>query len=270
MAEARINAFKKTRRAIGVPSLGLVVSVLLFLPFKADAQDSDATPLVDEEIDAAFRTGLAGAPSHEEGATLEIQRYGPSVRLLGADADGLIKESLTCFVCTSDEILSAARSLGAAVRAEAAFETPAVLHIDEQVDGRLSVDEVPVAPPIGDHVIEPGDHTVTVAERETVRSGDLTVVAGTETALPPESDFRKAVDPSSRRRWAVVSSGIGLSLAAVGGVFLWLDGQCVHTDSRCDHEHNLLGPGIGLIATGALLQGVTLWLLVSSRKSKRR
>jgi hypothetical protein len=270
MAEARINAFKRTRRALRFPSLGLVISVVLFLPLIAVAQASNATPLTDEEIDAAFRTGLAGAASDEEGATLEIQRYGPSVRLLGADADGLIKESLTCFVCGSDEILSAARSLGAAVRAEAASGTPAVLHIDEQVDGRLTVDGVPVAPPVGDHVIEPGDHTVTVAKDETVQSADLTIVAGVETALPPESDFNKAVNQSARRRWAVVSSGVGLSLAAVGGVFLWLDGQCVDTDSRCDYEHQLLGPGIGLIATGALLQGVTLWLLVSSRKSKRR
>lgn len=92
----------------------LALAVLaVALPALADEDVSDA------EIEEAFAVGLGDRFSGE--AMLDVLRYGRTLvlrgSLAGADDTGALE--LTCMLCTADEALRSARSVGADLAAQA-------------------------------------------------------------------------------------------------------------------------------------------------------
>jgi hypothetical protein len=88
-------------------------SALLALALLALAPPALADDVSDEDIEEAFATGLGAGFEGE--ATLDLERYGRTLVLRGARAGAPDPSpiELTCMLCSVDEALGAARSMGA-------------------------------------------------------------------------------------------------------------------------------------------------------------
>ena len=97
---------------------------LFIIPVHAAASESENTPLNEEKIHHSYNIGLSKQSGEMDRGELTLKTFGRSVHMVGTNEDGLVRESLTCLLCTSDELYSAARSLGATVQAQAKDEKP--------------------------------------------------------------------------------------------------------------------------------------------------
>ncbi len=260
MAEQRSSVDGRMRRWL------ILLALLTSYSVAGKASGNESAAAEDDAIRRAYFAGLSsGADPPGE---LEIRTFGRTVRLAGSN--GAVRRELTCLLCTPQETLSAARSLGAEVRAAVENAPTSAIRIDGRVDGAVTLDDIPVAPPVGEHLVSPGTHDAVLAAGGETRHIRLTLSPGDRAGLSFEDSADSDRRARLRKRWAVVSAGVGLSLAGVGAAFVALHGDCVTLDATCDRKYKSLGPGIGLIAVGALLQGVMIWLLVPRRTAGTR
>ena len=217
------------------PRASLIVCVLCMLGRSVPAQGNDAvSPETEARLADAFAKGLGEFKDGKTPAFLEVEQFGNHWRLTGLDRNGASMERLQCLLCTETEAFAAAAHLGDNIGKRLRDEPPSAPAAPS--DAMLSIDGVPIAPPLP------------AAETERV---------------PSSTSDRSTI----RRRWAIASAGLGASAFAVGGVFMWLDGEC--SSSNCRYTHaGLKGPGIGLVVTGALLETAALLLWLVKRNPK--
>lgn len=238
--------------------------VLVALPDFARAGEEIETKVLD-----AYATGLNRQQRGNTQKTLSVRRFGNTRMLIGKDPSGKPVTELVCLLCTDDELISEARSVGARTAASAKGAQAALIQVDHRdIRDRVYVDGIPLAPVGGQHPIEAGDHEITEVREDSVRT--------TMISLPPEGHLvlsgdasREPEDPTrlKRVRAAAMTCGIGLATATLGGLFMWLDGQCTSPD--CSLLHHMGSPGIGLLVSGVLVQGVVVWLFVTGLKHRK-
>jgi hypothetical protein len=217
-----------------------------------------------KRVQEAFDTGMAVSEGGKGKTEIDVRHEGRNSLLVTRDAAGSVSASLTCLLCTSDEVLSEARSLGALVSARTQKQTVAEIDSSQaDVDGRVYVDGIPLTPLGRRHPIEPGRHDIKVVKKGAVLGRSITIAPESRHPLPTSYDTLKG-SRARRLRAAVITGGMGLTTAALGGLFLWLDRDCATDDCRL--KHYLAGPGYGLLAAGVLVQGVVIWLLWPRRR----
>ncbi len=239
--------------------------LLLVAAFPASARSGEE---IETEILDAYSTGLNRKQNGNLQRELSIRRFGNTRLLIGMDPSGKPVTELVCLLCTDDELISEARSVAAQTAASARGIRAAVVEVDER-DGRerIYIDGIPLAPMGGKHPIEAGEHEITEVQKNGIRHSMMTLDPGGRVVLSDVS--REPRDPSrmNKVRVAAATCGVGLATATLGGLFLWLDRKCATSD--CSLKHYLEGPGIGLLVAGVLVQGVVVWLLVSSRRHRK-
>jgi hypothetical protein len=219
-----------------------------------------------DPVTAAFATGGG------DGFRLSLSRDGGTVLLRASANDGVSSLSVVCALCTHDELLVAARSLGAQLAAREASRDPCRLEVGGLPDGAaVQVDGVPGRVDGAPMLVEPGRHEVRAFGGGTLRTGAIAVDPGEDGRL--EWSDMKTISP--RRvtlRVAIASGGLGLALAAAGTAFLLLDGDCAtapDATGRCDKLHHLAPLGWSFVGTGAaaVLFGVVYGIASSRAES---
>jgi hypothetical protein len=216
-----------------------------------------------DPVAAAFAKGGGG------GFRLSLSRDGGTA-LLRASADrGAPPLSVVCALCTRDEILVAARSLGAQLAAREASREPCRLEVGGLPGGAaVRVDGVPGRADGAAMLVEPGRHEVRAFGGGALRTGTVALEPGEAGRL--EWSDMKMISPRRRTaRVVIASGGLGLALAAAGTALLFLDGDCAtapDATGRCDKLHRLAPLGWSFVGTGAaaVLFGV-VYGIASSR-----
>jgi hypothetical protein len=173
---------------------------------------------------------------HDNDLSLVVTRFGRHWTLEGRDRTGMEADRLTCLLCTDLEAISAAAFLGDTIRKKADGEPASKEELNSSV-ATISIKGVLVPP------YSPKKELDTPAMRE----------------APP-------IDRSTQFRWAAVSAAAGVSAGVIGGVFLWMNGNCATSD--CSKLHSLKGPGIGLLVSSALLETAAVLLFSIKRKKE--
>jgi hypothetical protein len=228
-----VVANKKANRRRLISLVLIVLSAICF-----DAEDGVAAALAESgeialQLNDAFRTGLNGF--RENDLSISAMRFGHHWTLEGKDPAGRAVERLTCLLCTEQEAISLAAFLGGAIRKKFEAKSPSQEEVDSSI-ATISIDGAPVP------------HYSTTKRTDTASIQDV-----------PNADHAKQF------RWAAVLAATGASSAAIGGVFLWMDGNCAN--STCSEVHSLKAPGIGLLVSSALLETAAV-LLFSIRRKK--
>jgi hypothetical protein len=188
-------------------------------------------PSSSPDLVPAFIAGYGQAPGRP---SLEIERQGATLVLRGVAGDSgtRVTARSVCLLCTSSEALAAARSLGA----ELATRAKGTASADGTAPEALSP-----AAAAGAEVAP-----AAVALDPALGAG---VDARADAARLP------APDDGWRPSAAVLAAGLGVAAAAVGGVFLWLDGRCATSREdqagNCENEHDLMPAGAALVGVGA-------------------
>ena len=272
MAGERPSAMKQTTSHWAATLQHALLCMILFHSAAAAASEHETDPLNEEAVRHAFYLGLKDRRGMTSYGGFAFHSFGRNVFMVGSDKNGLVREELTCLLCTPEETLSAARSFGASIQAKASGQKPSMLNIDTALDGPVAVDGVPVAPLSGSHAIEPGEHEIAVTTGGKSRYARISMapdekidISRVDAAAPDESKILRV-------RWAVASSGTGIALAAVGGVLLGLYAKCGPTNETCAYTYKDQSKrtGIGLIAAGAILQGIMVWLLLPRRAGEEQ
>jgi hypothetical protein len=246
-----------SRFAIGI------VAVLCAV-FVADGVHADGEPgreLADSALVDAVRVGLGREAPVQALEQLTVTRFGHSLVLEAQSPRGSLR--IECALCTSSEMLSAARSFGALVTADRSGSAPAYLSVRALGrQDRIFVDGVPVAPAHGPSPIEPGDHVIVLERGDEVATRAVTLESDVEALL--DADEALAVK-RTHRRLKVLLGGLGATAAALGGVFLWLDGRCatasVDLSGQCAQQHNLAPAGWTLLSAGILAEvALLIWV----------
>ncbi len=243
---------------------------LVAIASAAHAKGDAATTSADDDLQNAFQRGLGTDDESSPTLQLKIERFGHSLSLRSVLASGEVIKDLKCLLCSTAESLTKARTLGAIISAERDGRKPAsvVVPITHKED-RVLVDGIPVAPPEASHTVEPGEHVVEFRVDERVAKTALTLEPGEEIELQAPGTFKKK---RSKLRTGLFLAGLGLTVAAIGGVFLWLDGNCgstaVNSDKSCSKSHELTIAGWSLVGGGVVIEISTLiWLLVADDDS---
>ncbi|MCP4680337.1 MAG: hypothetical protein GY854_33580 [Deltaproteobacteria bacterium] len=238
---------------------------LLVIASAAHAEGDGTTTNADDEHRNAFQRGLGTEDESSRALNLKIERFGHSLLLRGVLANGESAKDLKCLLCSTSESLTKARTLGAVISAERDSRKPAsvIVPIAYKKD-RVLLDGIPVAPPEASHPVEPGEHVVEFHREEGVAKATLNLAPGEEINLEAPATFRKK---KSQLRTGLLLAGLGITAAAIGGVFLWLDGNCgstaANTDGSCSRSHELTITGWSLVGAGVAIEISTLiWLLL--------
>ncbi|MDD5305893.1 MAG: hypothetical protein PHU25_01095 [Deltaproteobacteria bacterium] len=226
-----------------------LLSVLCCGPtFAAGEPESRPAP----ELEPAFLSGYGRAPGRP---SFEAKRHGSTLVLRGAvnGPGGETVVQSVCLLCTTAEASTAARSLGADLAMKVGGAAPALFRLDGVDQGTARLDGLPFEAAQSAAKVEPGPHRLEAAADGTARAQDLALAAGAEVELDAtdlplrETPWRPGV--------AVLTAGLGVAAAAVGGILLWLDGQCasprVDHSGNCENEHDLVPAGAALIGVGA-------------------
>jgi hypothetical protein len=216
---------------------GCVLVILSVICFDA-GDGAAATPVESDEISRqlndAFRIGLNGF--RDTDLSLFAARFGHHWTLEGKDSTGREVERLTCLLCTEPEAISLAAFLGSAIRKQAEGESTSTDEVDSSI-ATISINGTIVP------LYSPKKRTDISSIQEVPRT-----------------------NRSLQFRWAAILAAGGASAAAVGGVFLWMDGNCAN--STCSELHSLKGPGIGLLVSSALLETAAVLLFTIRRKKE--
>ena len=218
------------------------------------------------EVDRAFLIGLGRASDKGPEGEIRVSRYGRTLLMTGTLTGRDVKEEITCVLCTSEEALTAARSLGAVLAARSGSPEPALVTAADAGDGDdVLIDDVPLAPAVSVSNIEPGEHYVRVDRRGKVFEGNVDLKPGRKVDLSSEALHRR-YDRAKKLRAASLVGGLGLSAIATGALFMWLDGNCSSnvedpSTGKCVEQHELTAPGLSLIIGGALTETLLIWLL---------
>ncbi len=195
------------------------ITALLVMPCVALG---DAADTRDDDIESAFKLGAS------TNARLEIEHHGATTLLTGHLRIGDNEESLdlVCMLCTEEEVLSTARSMG--VRLAAAAE------------GK----EAP---------------------------------SSTADEPAPEIEFALSAqvpEDRTKLRISVVVAGLGAAVAAAGGAFLAMDGDCasesVDQDGDCEKLHNGAPVGWTLVSVGAVAFIVGLVAAIATSRNREK
>jgi hypothetical protein len=241
--------------------------VVVFLTGVAPVHaEEDRILVTDEALTRAFRRGLSGSAEPTSLGNIHIKKWGNTYLFEGRSSKVGDSITLKCLLCTGDEALAKARSLGAKVSAMGGGVDPAGLMFSSLREGDMAyVDGIPLEPNDTAHSIEPGKHKVEIHRGKAVLSSNVRLEAAEEAELIVTSaDYRQR----ARLRRQIALSGLGVTAAALGGVFLWLDGRCssdkVDAQGDCEQLHELTGLGWGFIATGVLAEvAVLIWILAA-------
>lgn len=220
----------------------------------------------EPELNRAFQIGLGRNSDERREAKILISRYGRTLLMTGTLTGSDVKEDLVCVLCNSEEALTGARGLGAALAARNGSPEPALVSAGSEADGGdVFVDGLPLAPAGAVSKIEPGIHHVSIRRKGGVFEGHVEMKSGQKIALSSDVLSRR-YDRARRLRAAALVGGLGLSAIATGTLFMWLDGNCATTKEdpstgKCVEEHELTAPGLSLIIGGALTETLLIWLL---------
>ncbi|MCP4606299.1 MAG: hypothetical protein GY847_38275 [Proteobacteria bacterium] len=231
----------------------------------ARADENPTQHSENEKLMRAFRQGLKGTDDPGVHKNIQIDRFGHTLLLTVLTAKNENQKTLSCVLCSSDEALAKARTLGANIHADASQKATALLHApDLSEDDRAFVDGVPLVPALASHPVVPGQHTVEVHNGGVASQTEVNLEPGKKYRLEATGAF---YPKKSKLRPSVIIAGLGLTTAAIGGLFLWLDGNCSSPESNenaCENQHNLTGAGWGLIAGGVVVElGLLIWLLLT-------
>jgi hypothetical protein len=224
-----------------------------------------------EDIQEAFGVGSSSSDANAPKLQILVEYHGRNLVLTQMrPAGGGEALSESCLLCTKAEALSRARSFGASLRAAADGRNVSTLILPELlIQARLELDGIPVVPRTKKYPIEPGTHQVVIEQGGTLANDVVEIGPGAEIPLllprvKPRVEKRKI-------RAAAIVIGLGLSSVVVGGTLLGLDGQCAtakeDSAGNCSVEHDLKGAGIGLIAGGAAIQALLIWLLMPEKEN---
>ncbi len=243
----------------------------LFLPVEHAWADKDNTQgPSDNAAQRAFQTGASLKKGEDGSLKIDINRSGHNLRFVGTYNEKKEAYNLTCLLCTNDEMLATARSMGATLRAKSLGKDPARLSISNLgPDGYVYVDGMPFTPPKKRRSIESGPHTIEIIEKERTIETRITLTQG-ELAQVDTTKLLPAW--KSHLRYKLLLGGLGLTAAAIGGVFLGLHDTCAtgkdrDAEGNCRELHNLDEAGWSLIATGALSEVMMLiWFLWTNER----
>jgi len=185
---------------------------------------------------------------------LSVERSG-STALLRASARGDAPPlAVVCALCTPNELLAAARSLGARAAASEASREPCRLEVGGLPAGAdVRVDGLPGRADGAPMLIEPGRHEVRALVGGAIRTGAVALAPGEASRLE-WADMERRSPRHRAARVAILSSGLGLALAAAGTALLLLDGDCASVPDatgHCDKLHHLAPLGWSFVGTGA-------------------
>lgn len=234
-------------------ALAIAGGVCLMSPL-ANATAPQSPSPEDARLQEAFARGLGEL---SEAGSLSVERFGRTVVLKGYSPDKTLIKTLRCALCTPHEALTSARSLGAWMAIHGTDIEPAMLAVSSPDRlSRVAVDELPLAPLNTPALVEPGSHEVVVQLASTTVRHHLELDPGDHLELvinhsPPMS--RGIISPAT----AVILGGLGLTAGAIGGAFLWLDGNPRGNNNQ---QHELTVAGWTLIAAGIITEGVMLFL----------
>ncbi len=196
----------------------ILIAALLAIPSVARG---DAPDKRDDEIVSAFRLGASA------NARLEIEHHGATTALTGSLRIGDKDESLNlvCMLCTDEEVLSTAHSMGARLAAAAGGT------------------EAPIS----------------MADEPAPTSGF--------------AELGRVPKDRTRLRISVVIAGLGAAVAAAGGAFLAMDGDCatelVDQDGDCEKLHNGAPVGWALVSVGAVAFIVGLVAAIATSRNRQ-
>ncbi len=223
------------------------------------AKESTEKSPEDPEVRRAYRMGTSLAEGDILSTKIDINRFGHHVLLKAfIDEDSM---ELACMLCTPSEVLSKARELGVLFAAKRVGKAPASLTVFGMGEADMVVvDGLPMVPGKKDHPIEPGEHHIVLVQDGRIKK--------TSSLIAPEQkleiDARMVEVPSQQRtytRLKVLLGGRGLTAAAIGGVLLWLDGNCSTDD--CKYLHDTAPAGWTLVSVGVAAEiGLLLWLFL--------
>lgn len=203
----------------GSPMAAALIAALLVMPSAARGDEVDTR---DDDIVSAFKLGASA------NARLEIEHHGATTALTGNLRIGDNDESmnLVCMLCTDEEVLATARSMGVRLAAAAqGKEAPATM-ADEPA-----------------------------SKNEFAKSAQV-----------PED--------RTRLRVSVVVAGLGAAVAAAGGAFLAMDGDCatdrVDQDGDCAKLHNGAPVGWTLVSVGAVAFIVGLVAAIATSRNREK
>jgi len=198
-------------------------------------------------VSAAFSKGGG------DGFRLALERDGGTTLLrasASADDSPLV---IVCALCTQDELVVTARSLGARLAAREASREPCRLEIGGLPAGAtVTVDGLP-GRLRGSMLVEPGPHEVIARAGGGLRSGAVAIEPG-DAARLEWSEMEETAPLRRTVRVSVASGGLGLALAAAGTALLLLDGDCAtvpDATGRCAKLHHLAPLGWSFVGTGA-------------------
>jgi predicted secreted protein len=223
------------------------------------AENKSEKRTADREIVRAHRMGSSLAQGERVSKEIEIRRFGHNALLKSVIDESTME--LVCLLCTQSELVSKARELGVISAARHAGKEPAMLSVLGLGEtGMVVVDSLPMTPNKKEHPIEPGEHDI-VFVIDGKAKGTFRYIAAEQKL---EIDVEAVEVPSPERTYTglkVLLGGLGLTAAAIGGVFLWLDDSCA--TENCEYLHDLAPAGWTLVSMGVAAEiGLLLWLFL--------
>lgn len=228
------------------------------------AGDNSAKRAQDSEIVRTYRMGSSLAQEENLSKNIVINRFGYNTRLKAFIAGSTTE--LVCLLCSQSELLSKARELGAVAAARYAAKDPATLSVSGLEQGTVVVDGIPMTPRKTEHPLEPGEHEIVFIQDGQEKRTVQHVAAGQNLKIDAAVT---EVRPQKRddTRLKVLVGGLGLTAAAIGGVFLWLDNNCATED--CKYLHDLAPVGWTLVSVGIAVEiGLLLWIFLPRDKTE--
>ncbi|MDJ0762018.1 MAG: hypothetical protein QNJ97_03435 [Myxococcota bacterium] len=235
----------------------------------AHGEEIDTRTADDAALRWAFNAGLVELEADETDYGVQVDRFGHSIVLRARGPRDAPEIKLNCVLCTAGEMLSLARSLGAMVwAAKTKRDTAWVMTSGSPAGDAFFLDGVPVVPEGSKHPVVPGKHRVERRGNRTTSHAAVVIEPGRTLDLTTV-ETREASNSRSKVRPAVALLGLGLTTAALGGIFLWLDGNCA--DVQCKDVHGVGGTGWGLLAGGIAIDAATLiWLFWPEKPASKR
>jgi hypothetical protein len=258
--------FRVMRRIAGIT---LLVAVSIAQSRFVFAEDAEPLAVSDQELETAFRLGSSPADETAGTFTLEVTRYGHTLKLQSSRSGEPSKDvaELVCTLCSKEEALSSARELGALTTCRTNGTIPARLFVEGELPGvRIAVDDVPLAPLKSGHSLVQGTHEITAMQGRKTKTSRVDVQEGKQVVLDLQSS---TFAPKSKLRPALVLGGLGLTAGALGAVFLNFDGQCQAwaeaPSNQCREFYNFKAAGWAAIGTGIAVElGMVIWLLIAN------